>query len=136
MSLSSTSYSQVFSFELDTIQLFKCPSYLTPNDAVKLNQFEYYELVGCKKNTWMIDINEKKLKVGSREGIKIIKFDFDLNERWVFVEFLGKNNKIHKLAIGAEKGTNKDVIIVTRLEDDMIKQRGYFGYPTNFRVSK
>ena len=54
----------------------------------------------------------------------------------MYLEFIDDQNKLHKLGIGKEKGTNKDIIIVTAIDDDIFLQRGYFGYPIGLKVQK
>jgi hypothetical protein len=51
----------------------------------------------------------------------------------VYIEFLGPKGELYKLAIATEKGTYKDIIIVLTLDKDLIKQKGYFGYPIGLK---
>jgi len=104
-------HSQTYSFVLDTIQPFKCPSNLSVNEAARLNKFKYFET------------------------IKIVKGGYDNKDGWVYVEFIDPNNNRHRLGIGNEKGTNKKIVIVTALDDDITIQKGYFGYPMNYTIN-
>ena len=126
------SYSQVISFELDIIQVFKCPANLSPNEAVVLNKFEYFDLKKFKRQVWTIDLKKKKFKVNGK-NINIVRSESDLKEKWVYIEFLSPKGELYKLGIGTEKGTNKDIIIVTTLDKDLINQKGYFGYPIGLK---
>jgi hypothetical protein len=128
-------YSQIYTFELDTIQVFKCPANLSPNEAVVLNKFEYFDLKKLKRKVWKIDLKKKIFKVG-KEIIKITRTDFDLKEKWMYIEFLDPKGKLYKLALANEKGTEKDLIIVLSLGKDLINQNGYFGYPIGLKVQK
>jgi hypothetical protein len=126
--------SQRYSFVLDTIQPFKCPSNLNVNEASRLNKFEYFKLYVFPKNVWKIDL-EKKILIAGKETIKIVKSAYDNKDGWVYFEFLGPNNNPHKLSIGNEKGTNKKIVIVTALDFDITVQRGYFGYPMDYSIN-
>jgi hypothetical protein len=128
-------YTQIYTFELDTIQPFKTSAFLNLNEAAREDKFHYYELYVFKKSEWVIDLNKKNLKVG-KHNIKINFNDYDLNDGWLYLEFIDDKNKLHKLGIGKEKGTNKDIIIVTAIDDDIFLQRGYFGYPIGLKVQK
>ena len=59
--VTSVSYSQVISFELDMIQVFKCPANLSPNEAVVLNKFEYFEFKKFKRQVWTIELKKEKI---------------------------------------------------------------------------
>jgi hypothetical protein len=131
--VTSVSYSQVISFELDTIQVFKCPANLSPNESVVLNKFEYFDLKKIKRHVWTIDLKKKIFKVGEKI-ITIVRSESNLKEKWVYIEFLDPKGELHKLGIGTEKGTNKDIIIVTKLDVDVNYQKGYFGYPIRLKV--
>lgn len=128
-------YTQIYTFELDTIQPFKTSAFLDINEAARMDKFEYYKLFSLKRSEWVIDLNKKTFKVG-KHNAKIIFSDYNLNDGWLYLEFIGDQNNLHKLAIGTEKGTNKDIIIVTAIDDDISLQRGYFGYPIGLKVQK
>jgi hypothetical protein len=128
----SVSYSQVISFELDMIQVFKCPANLSPNEAVVLNKFEYFDLKKFKRQVWTINLKKKIFKVNGKI-INIVRSESDLKEKWVYIEFLSPKGELYKLAIATEKGTDKDIIIVLTLDKDLIKQKGYFGYPIGLK---
>ena len=130
--VTSVSYSQVISFELDMIQVFKCPANLSPNESVVLNKFEYFDLKKFKRQVWTINLKKKIFKVNGKI-INIVRSESDLKEKWVYIEFLGPKGELYKLGIGTEKGTNKDIIIVTTLDKDLINQKGYFGYPIGLK---
>jgi hypothetical protein len=130
--VTSVSYSQVISFELDTIQVFKCPANLSPNESIVLNKIEYFDLKKIKRHVWTIDLKKKIFKVG-KKIITIVRSESDLKEKWVYIEFLGPKGELYKLAIATEKGTDKDIIIVLTLDKDLIKQKGYFGYPIGLK---
>ena len=130
--VTSVSYSQVISFELDMIQVFKCPANLSPNEAVVLNKFEYFDLKKFKRQVWTINLKKKIFKVNGKI-INIVRSESDLKEKWVYIEFLSPKGELYKLGIGTEKGTNKDIIIVTTLDKDLINQKGYFGYPIGLK---
>ena len=130
--VTSVSYSQVISFELDMIQVFKCPANLSPNESVVLNKFEYFDLKKFKRQVWTIDLKKKIFKVRGKI-INIVRSESDLKEKWVYIEFLSPKGELYKLGIGTEKGTNKDIIIVTTLDKDLINQKGYFGYPIGLK---
>ena len=125
--------SQTYSFVLDTIQPFKCPSNLNVNEAARLDKFKYFELYVFPKNVWKIDLEKKTFIVG-KETIKIVEGAYDNKDGWVYFEFLDPNNKPHKMGIGNEKGTNKKIVIVTTLDNDFTIQRGYFGYPIDYTI--
>lgn len=133
--VTSVSYSQVISFELDTIQIFKCPTNLSINESVVLNKFEYFDLKKIKRYVWTIDLNKKIFKVGEKI-INIVRSDSDLKEKWAYIEFLGPKGELYKLGLGTEKGTDKDIIIVTTLDKDLINQKGYFGYPIGLKSNR
>ena len=130
--VTSVSYSQVISFELDMIQVFKCPANLSPNESVVLNKFEYFDLKKFKRQVWTINLKKKIFKVNGKI-INIVRSESDLKEKWVYIEFLSPKGELYKLGIGTEKGTNKDIIIVTTLDKDLINQKGYFGYPIGLK---
>ena len=130
--VTSVSYSQVISFELDMIQVFKSPANLSHNEAVVLNKFEYFDLKKFKRQVWTIDLKKKIFKVRGKI-INIVRSESDLKEKWVYIEFLSPKGELYKLGIGTEKGTNKDIIIVTTLDKDLINQKGYFGYPIGLK---
>ena len=130
--VTSVSYSQVISFELDMIQVFKCPANLSPNEAVVLNKFEYFDLKKFKRQVLTINLKKKIFKVNGKI-INIVRSESDLKEKWVYIEFLSPKGELYKLGIGTEKGTNKDIIIVTTLDKDLINQKGYFGYPIGLK---
>ena len=130
--VTSVSYSQVISFKLDMIQVFKCPANLSPNEAVVLNKFEYFDLKKFKRQVWTINLKKKIFKVNGK-FINIVRSESDLKEKWVYIEFLSPKGELYKLGIGTEKGTNKDIIIVTTLDKDLINQKGYFGYPIGLK---
>ena len=130
--VTSVSYSQVISFELDMIQVFKCPANLSPNEAVVLNKFEYFDLKKFKRQVWTINLKKKIFKV-NRKIINIVRSESDLKEKWVYIEFLSPKGELYKLGITTEKGTNKDIIIVTTLDKNLINQKGYFGYPIGLK---
>ena len=130
--VTSVSYSQVISFELDMIQVFKSPANLSHNEAVVLNKFEYFDLKKLKRQVWTIDLKKKIFKVRGKI-INIVRSESDLKEKWVYIEFLGPKGELYKLGIGTEKGTNKDIIIVTTLDKNLINQKGYFGYPIGLK---
>ena len=130
--VTSVSYSQVISFKLDMIQVFKCPANLSPNEAVVLNKFEYFDLKKFKRQVWTINLKKKIFKVNGKI-INIVRSESDLKEKWVYIEFLSPKGELYKLGIGTEKGTNKDIIIVTTLDKDLINQKGYFGYPIGLK---
>ena len=132
--VTSVSYSQVISFKLDMIQVFKCPANLSPNEAVVLNKFEYFDLKKFKRQVWTINLKKKIFKVNGKI-INIVRSESDLKEKWVYIEFLGPKGELYKLGIGTEKGTNKDIIIVTTLDKDLINQKGYFGYPMDYTTN-
>jgi hypothetical protein len=127
-------HSQTYSFVLDTIQPFKCPSNLSVNEAARLNKFKYFELYVFPKNVWKIDLEKKTFIVG-KKTIKIVKGGYDNKDGWVYIEFIDPNNNQHRLGIGNEKGTNKKIVIVTALDDDITIQKGYFGYPMNYTIN-
>ena len=126
-------YTQIYTFELDMIQVFKSPANLSHNEAVVLNKFEYFDLKKLKRQVWTIDLKKKIFKVRGKI-INIVRSESDLKEKWVYIEFLGPKGELYKLGIGTEKGTNKDIIIVTTLDKDLINQKGYFGYPIGLKV--
>jgi hypothetical protein len=126
--------SQTYSFVLDTIQPFKCPSNLDVNEAARLNKFKYFELYVFPKNVWKIDLEKKTFIVG-KKTIKIVKGGYDNKDGWVYIEFIDTNNNPHRLGIGNEKGTNKKIVIVTALDDDITIQKGYFGYPMGYTIN-
>jgi hypothetical protein len=126
--------SQTYSFVLDTVQPFRCPSNLDVNTAAKLNKFEYFEYYVFPKNVWKIDLGKKVFTVG-KKIIKIVGGNYDNKDGWVYIEFFDPNNNLHKLGIGNEKGTNKKIVIVTTLDDDVTIQKGYFGYPINYKIN-
>ena len=126
--------SQTYSFVLDTIQPFKCPSNLDVNEAARLDKFKYFELYVFPKNVWKIDLEKKTFIVG-KKTIKIVKGGYDNKDGWVYIEFIDPNNNQHRLGIGNEKGTNKKIVIVTALDDDITIQKGYFGYPMNYTIN-
>jgi hypothetical protein len=126
--------SQTYSFVLDTIQPFKCPSNLDVNEASRLDKFKYFELYVFPKNVWKIDLEKKTFIVG-KKTIKIIGSAYDNKDGWVYIEFLDPNNNLHKLGIGNEKGTNKKIVIVTAIDDDITIQKGYFGYPMDYVIN-
>ena len=130
--VTSVSYSQVISFELDMIQVFKSPANLSHNEAVVLNKFEYFDLKKLKRQVWTIELKKKIFKVRGKI-INIVRSESDLKEKWVYIEFLGPKGELYKLGIGTEKGTNKDIIIVTTLDKNLINQKGYFGYPIGLK---
>ena len=130
--VTSVSYSQVISFELYMIQVFKSPANLSHNEAVVLNKFEYFDLKKLKRQVWTIDLKKKIFKVRGKI-INIVRSESDLKEKWVYIEFLGPKGELYKLGIGTEKGTNKDIIIVTTLDKNLINQKGYFGYPIGLK---
>lgn len=130
--VTSVSYSQVISFELDMIQVFKCPANLSPNEAVVLNKFEYFDLKKFKRQVWTINLKKKIFKVNGKI-FNIVRSESDLKEKWVYIEFLSPKRELYKLGIGTEKGTNKDIIIVITLDKDLINQKGYFGYPIGLK---
>jgi hypothetical protein len=125
--------SQTYSFVLDTIQPFKCPSNLKLNNANKLYKFQYFGYHVFPKNIWTIDLGKKTFIVGEKK-IKIIRSVSDEKDGWVYIEFLDPKNNIYKLGIGTEKGTNKKIVIVTTLDEDITIQKGYFGYPIGLEV--
>ena len=126
-------YTQNYTFELDRVQVFKCPANLSPNEAVVLNKFEYFDLKKFKRQVWTIDLKKKIFKVRGKI-INIVRSESDLKEKWVYIEFLSPKGELYKLGITTEKGTNKDIIIVTTLDKDLINQKGYFGYPIGLKV--
>ena len=126
--------SQTYSFVLDTIQPFKCPSNLNVNEAARLDKFKYFELYVFPKNVWKIDLEKKTFIVG-KKTIKIVKGGYDNKDGWVYIEFIDTNNNPHRLGIGNEKGTNKKIVIVTALDDDITIQKGYFGYPMDYIIN-
>ena len=130
--VTSVSYSQVISFELDMIQVFKSPANLSHNEAVVLNKFEYFDLKKLKRQVWTIDLKKKIFKVRGKI-INIVRSESDLKEKWVYIEFLSPKGELYKLGITTEKGTNKDIIIVTTLDKNLINQKGYFGYPIGLK---
>ena len=132
-SLPNIVYTQIYTFELDRLQVFKCPANLSPNEAVVLNKFEYFELNKFKKQFWTIDLNKKIINVG-KKIINIIRSESDLKEKWAYIEFLGPKGELYKLGITTEKGTEKDLVIGVTLDKDLIKQKGYFGYPIGLKV--
>jgi hypothetical protein len=67
--------SQTYSFVLDTVQPFRCPSNLDVNTAAKLNKFEYFEYYVFPKNAWKIDLEKKVFTVG-KKIIKIVDSNF------------------------------------------------------------
>ena len=125
-------YTQNYTFELDRVQVFKCPANLSPNEAVVLNKFEYFDSKKFKRQLWTIDLNKKIIKVG-KNIINIIRSVSDLKEKWAYIEFLGPKGEPYKLGITTEKGTEKDLIIVVTLDKDLINQKGYFGYPIGLK---
>ena len=125
-------YTQIYTFELDMIQVFKSPANLSHNEAVVLNKFEYFDLKKLKRQVWTIDLKKKIFKVRGKI-INIVRSESDLKEKWVYIEFLGPKGELYKLGIGTEKGTNKDIIIVTTLDKNLINQKGYFGYPIGLK---
>ena len=44
-------------------------------------------------------------------------------------------NEPHRLGIGNEKGTNRKIVIVTALDEDITIQKGYFGYPMDYTIN-
>ena len=114
------------------IQVFKCPANLSPNESVVLNKFEYFDLKKFKRQVWTINLKKKIFKVNGKI-INIVRSESDLKEKWVYIEFLSPKGELYKLGIGTEKGTNKDIIIVTTLDKDLINQKGYFGYPIGLK---
>ena len=128
-------YTQIYTFELDTVQPFKTSAFLDLNEASRRDKFEYYKFFSFKRSEWVIDLYKKTFKAG-KYNTKIIFSDYDLDDGWMYLEFIGDQNKLHKLAIGTEEGTNKDIIIVTALDDDTSIQRGYFGYPIGLKVQE
>lgn len=126
--------SQTYSFILDTVQPFRCPSNLDVNEASRLNQFKYFECYVFPKNVWKIDL-EKKVFIVGKKTIKIIGSDYDNKDGWVYIEFFDPNKNLHKLGIGNEKGTNKKIVIVTTLDTDTTTQKGYFGYPIDYQIN-
>ena len=126
--------SQRYSFVLDTIQPFKCPSNLDVNEAARLNKFKYFELYVFPKNVWKIDLEKKTFIVG-KKTIKIVKGSYHNKDGWVYFEFIDPNNKPHRLGIGNEKGTNRKIVIVTALDEDITIQKGYFGYPMDYTIN-
>lgn len=126
--------SQTYSFVLDTIQPFKCPSNLDVNEAARLDKFKYFKCYVFPKNVWKIDLEKKVFTVG-KKTIKIIEGAYDNKDGWVYIEFIEPNNKPHRLGIGNEKGTNKKIVIVTALDDDITIQKGYFGYPMDYTIN-
>jgi hypothetical protein len=131
--ITTISFSQVITFELDEIQLFKCPSNLSINEASRLDKLEYFDLNKIRKHVWTIDLTQNKFKVG-KEIITIISSDSNSNEKCIYIEFLDPKGELHKLAIGTETGTNKDIVIVTKLDKDPNYKKGYFGYPINLKT--
>jgi len=99
---------------------------------VVLNKFEYFDLKKIKRHVWKIELKKKIFKVG-KKIITIVRSESDLKEKWVYIEFLGPKGELYKLAIATEKGTDKDIIIVTTLDKDLINQKGYFGYPIGLK---
>ena len=97
-----------------------------------LNKFEYFDLKKLKRQVWTIDLKKKIFKVRGKI-INIVRSESDLKEKWVYIEFLGPKGDLYKLGIGTEKGTNKDIIIVTTLDKNLINQKGYFGYPIGLK---
>ena len=126
--------SQRYSFVLDTIQPFKCPSNLDVNEAARLDKFEYFKLYVFPKNVWKIDLENKILIVG-KETIKIVESAYNNKDGWVYLQFFDPNNILHRLGIGNEKGTNRKIVIVTALDDDITIQKGYFGYPMDYSIN-
>ena len=126
--------SQRYSFVLDTIQPFKCPSNLDVNEAARLDKFEYFKLYVFPKNVWKIDLENKILIVG-KETIKIVESAYNNKDGWVYLQFFDPNNILHRLGIGNEKGTNRKIVIVTALDDDITIQKGYFGYPMDYTIN-
>jgi hypothetical protein len=124
--------SQTLSFELDTIQVFKCPANLSPNEAVVLNKLEYFDLKKIQRQVWKIDLKKKEFRVG-KKTIAIIRSDSNAKEKWAYIEFLGPKKELYKLALATEKGTEKDLIIVVTLDKDLVNQKGYFGYPIGLK---
>jgi hypothetical protein len=107
---------------------------LSVNEAARLNKFKYFELYVFPKNVWKIDLEKKTFIVG-KKTIKIVKGGYDNKDGWVYIEFIDTNNNPHRLGIGNEKGTNKKIVIVTALDDDITIQKGYFGYPMGYTIN-
>jgi hypothetical protein len=107
---------------------------LDVNTAAKLNKFEYFEYYVFPKNVWKIDLEKKVFTVG-KKIIKIVGGNYDNKDGWVYIEFFDPNNNLHKLGIGNEKGTNKRIVIVTTLDNDVTIQKGYFGYPIDYKIN-
>ena len=79
-------------------------------------------LKNLKDKFGQLNLKKKKFKVNGK-NINIVRSESDLKEKWVYIEFLGPKGELYKLGIGTEKGTNKDIIIVTTLDKDLINQK-------------
>ncbi len=135
MFVASVSYSQKYTFKIDTAQFFRYPSNLDWNSALKYNKIEYSDLRQIGNYVWVIDLDKKTIKVGNGKEIKIIFSDNSPNERWVFIEFLDEKFSVWKLTIFYTKITNEPFMLVTTLTDDIKIQRGYYAHPINLKVN-
>ena len=132
--VTSVLYSQNYSFNIDTVQFFKCPSTMTPNESFTKGKFEYGELKILSYKNWVIDIPNKNITIGDGGSYKIIESSFNMEENWVYVMFLNSNNNLTKLVIWNNETEKITKIQITTVEQNLLYQRGWFGYAKNLKI--
>lgn len=134
--VSSVSYSQVIKFEVDSFQRFKIPANMGMNEASRANKIEFYTRGSMDNQTWVINLNNRTIRVGDGRVEKLIAVIRYPGEEGLFTAYFDKNFDLIKIVIGNYGESQKNIVIVSRLDDDDItKQRGYFAYPTNYRTT-
>jgi hypothetical protein len=127
-------FSQIYSFKIDTVQFFKCPSTMTPNEATKEGKLEYGDLKILYYKNWVVDITNKNVTIGSGNTYTIVETASNLEEKWLYVMFLNSNNNLTKLVIWTDDTKKITKVQITTVEQNLLYQRGWFGYAKNLKI--
>jgi hypothetical protein len=129
--VTSVSFSQVITFELDSTQWFKAPIETSFGSLEDLKLIEYLDIKSVKTK-WVIDTKSKKVSINGTDAT-LIEYRQNNEEKWIYLSYLTKGGKIWKVAIYKEKDTLFDTVLITTLEN-MVSQLCSFGYPTNLVI--